>query len=509
MGMNVKYGLIAGFLAVSSSWTCAYGQAWAAPISGLWSLPANWNPANVPDAQTEFATLGLSGTYTVTITASESIPIRGLTISNTSANLQLTGPSTSADTALRFYGDNVNNNGTIVLGAGAGTGDCRLYFALSCLLAGSGKVRLDEAGDSVVTVPAGVTLTNGAGHRIVGAGRIATAGAFSNAGTIGTEFATDVWTIDAPMTQTATGIIRADRGVVQLTGGSIAGGTITSTLGGYVEVLSGSIGTLLNSGEIRVAGPTNSANVSLLIASGITNNGQVRAMQGSGSGDARVQFTSDVSVLGAGAILLEEPTDSVVTIASGATVTIGPSQHIGGVGAITPTGAGKLVLNGVMQPGVPAGQPVGTLRMSGTGTIQFSTSARLEIEYAGGQHDQVVSTASSLMLAGTVQLKYVGESAIAPCSELVIVSGPYTGGFATLSAPKPALGKLRLIHEPNEVRIAYYPSDFDGSGFVDTDDFTAFIVAFEAGEDAADFDNSGFVDTDDFTAFVTAFEAGC
>ncbi|HLO41082.1 MAG TPA: NPCBM/NEW2 domain-containing protein [Phycisphaerales bacterium] len=53
------------------------------------------------------------------------------------------------------------------------------------------------------------------------------------------------------------------------------------------------------------------------------------------------------------------------------------------------------------------------------------------------------------------------------------------------------------------------PSDFDGTGFVDTDDFTAFVSAFEAGDDVADFDESGFVDTDDFTAFVLAFESGC
>ncbi len=52
-------------------------------------------------------------------------------------------------------------------------------------------------------------------------------------------------------------------------------------------------------------------------------------------------------------------------------------------------------------------------------------------------------------------------------------------------------------------------ADYDGSGFVDTDDFTDFVLAFEAGTDDADFDGSGFVDTDDFTAFVHAFEAGC
>ncbi|GMV25660.1 MAG: hypothetical protein AMXMBFR58_16910 [Phycisphaerae bacterium] len=55
----------------------------------------------------------------------------------------------------------------------------------------------------------------------------------------------------------------------------------------------------------------------------------------------------------------------------------------------------------------------------------------------------------------------------------------------------------------------FCPSDFDQSGFVDTDDFTAFVVAFEAGTDNADIDGSGFVDTDDFDTFVRFFEAGC
>lgn len=51
--------------------------------------------------------------------------------------------------------------------------------------------------------------------------------------------------------------------------------------------------------------------------------------------------------------------------------------------------------------------------------------------------------------------------------------------------------------------------DFDGSGFIDTDDFDAFVASFTLGERCADIDGSGFVDTDDFDAFVRAFEDGC
>ncbi|MCC6426072.1 MAG: agmatine deiminase family protein [Phycisphaerales bacterium] len=53
------------------------------------------------------------------------------------------------------------------------------------------------------------------------------------------------------------------------------------------------------------------------------------------------------------------------------------------------------------------------------------------------------------------------------------------------------------------------PADFDLTGFADTDDYDAFIEAFEAGTLNADIDGSGFVDLDDFDAFVDYFEAGC
>ncbi len=53
------------------------------------------------------------------------------------------------------------------------------------------------------------------------------------------------------------------------------------------------------------------------------------------------------------------------------------------------------------------------------------------------------------------------------------------------------------------------PADVDDSGFIDRDDFDAFVERFAAGEDEADFDGSGFVDEADFTEFVKAFETGC
>ncbi len=52
-------------------------------------------------------------------------------------------------------------------------------------------------------------------------------------------------------------------------------------------------------------------------------------------------------------------------------------------------------------------------------------------------------------------------------------------------------------------------ADFDGSGFADVEDFSAFVLVFESGLIDADVDGSGFVDFEDYDAFVTAFELGC
>lgn len=53
------------------------------------------------------------------------------------------------------------------------------------------------------------------------------------------------------------------------------------------------------------------------------------------------------------------------------------------------------------------------------------------------------------------------------------------------------------------------PSDFDNNGFVNGDDFDAFVDAFVLGDDLADINGDGFVTGDDYDAFVDQFAAGC
>ncbi len=52
-------------------------------------------------------------------------------------------------------------------------------------------------------------------------------------------------------------------------------------------------------------------------------------------------------------------------------------------------------------------------------------------------------------------------------------------------------------------------ADYNLDGFLTGEDFDAFLVAFESGDDSADYDKDGFVAGEDFDAFVADFEAGC
>ena len=55
----------------------------------------------------------------------------------------------------------------------------------------------------------------------------------------------------------------------------------------------------------------------------------------------------------------------------------------------------------------------------------------------------------------------------------------------------------------------FCPADYDFNGFVNGDDFDAFVWAFEQGDMAADFDENTFVNGDDFDGFSLAFLWGC
>lgn len=96
---------IATILAISPAY--AGSATWSLnPTSGDWTIPANWNPATVPDSQTDIATFGISTVTAVSL--SSSIDVDSIIfVQNASAySLGVNFPGI----ALNFYGAGVVNN---------------------------------------------------------------------------------------------------------------------------------------------------------------------------------------------------------------------------------------------------------------------------------------------------------------------------------------------------------------------------------------------------------------
>jgi Subtilase family len=129
----------------------------------------------------------------------------------------------------------------------------------------------------------------------------------------------------------------------------------------------------------------------------------------------------------------------------------------------------------------------------------------------GNQTVNVYSPASFIVTAAGTGLSYQWKK-----------DGSNIGGAtsSTFSIPNATLsdegvysvqitGTCGNVTSANATLDVICKADFDNSGFVDSDDFDAFVLAFEAGDISADIDGTGFTDTDDYDAFVDLFEAGC
>lgn len=163
----------------------------------------------------------------------------------------------------------------------------------------------------------------------------------------------------------------------------------------------------------------------------------------------------------------------------------------------------------------------------GLSTAIFGTNFSLRpFLFMGGQDinlNQEDTTSNSNKLAGFVHdgvhphttLQGVFANVMIACANICWNAGyaPFTEqeilGFASVAY-------LGVDELPGQVGdYASYVTnfgclaDFDKSGFVDFEDFAAFVQAFEDGLDEADYDGSGFVDIEDFTSFVVDFESGC
>ena len=157
--------LALGFVAVAGAAT------WNNPAGGLWSNPANWSPAEVPDAPGESAVLpALSGAYQVTLDINPAID--GLALGS-GATLDLNGSSVSGPGLTIGQGATVRGAGVIdmpqVTNAGLleGDGPAGYRIQINGLVYNIGTIRVVHGGGVNVNRPLvmnnGGTITSGDG----------------------------------------------------------------------------------------------------------------------------------------------------------------------------------------------------------------------------------------------------------------------------------------------------------------------------------------------------------
>ncbi|MBK8270789.1 MAG: hypothetical protein IPK83_21780 [Planctomycetes bacterium] len=152
--------LVLGSAGIASGQT---SYTWALPQDGVWGIPENWSPANVPDATAEAAILNGPGPYTVSLFQHLG-GISSLTIEDSAVSLAIeSGGHLGVGWML--------NNGLIRMKAESGSTPARLYFYVGLTLSGDGELRME--GDVLrPTIGSEVPFTNVAPHRITGAGVI-------------------------------------------------------------------------------------------------------------------------------------------------------------------------------------------------------------------------------------------------------------------------------------------------------------------------------------------------
>ncbi len=146
---------------------------------------------------------------------------------------------------------------------------------------------------------------------------------------------------------------------------------------------------------------------------------------------------------------------------------------------------------------IPAGQSVDGLKMSPDGTRVYVTYGQGSLSFGLGGYTRtqtgslaVINTATDSIIQTIPTANFGVQLALSANGYVGAIAQPWGDGVSIID-------------------FVDCPADFDHSGFADTDDYDAFVHAFEAGNIDADFDHSGFVDTDDFDAFVHAYETGC
>ncbi len=293
--------------------------------------------------------------------------------------------------------------------------------------------------------------------------------------------------------QTSTGVVKIDGAAVTLTG--LHRGRLQAINGGTVECIE-----LVNILDADMDAPIDFQSVSYLDGACMNRAQFILGRNAPGSLELG-RYVNVTSIEGSGTITLFPANSAQVQGRFNAQCTIGAGQRIEGFGELS-----SFTHRGVLSPGLES-SPFGKMKLS---AIRLEDTSRVEIDLDQNAKDEIEFFSRYNVLDGTLKIRFLNGYVPEPCSERVVLSGKeLAGDFDVFDLPAVPLGKLAIRSELGTYTLVYNPADHDGSTFVDTDDFTAFIADFEAGHEAADINHSGAVDGEDFADFMTAFEQGC
>jgi len=141
-----------------------------------------------------------------------------------------------------------------------------------------------------------------------------------------------------------------------------------------------------------------------------------------------------------------------------------------------------------------------TRHVQNTGPAIIELPASFDSDSGGATYSVVTNPAGASIGTTTTRGYRVITPTGSPC-------GTDTLAFTvTTTAGVSNVGTVTLVYDPP---YRPCPSDFDGNGFINGDDFDAYTTEFILGTPAADFNNDCFTTGADFDAFIERFELGC
>ncbi len=275
----------------------------------------------------------------------------------------LSGVVETTDAGQMIIAGPVTNNATVSVNAFQSSSISAIRIRTSAAISGSGKIDLnvadssDEFSEAYIYTDSGVIATNGASHTISGKGRID--GSWINEGTFLSDRPGQELRVRGEVVQSGEGELRAvNGGVLGLNNLTLTGGSLTTDEGGHI---------VATGGPTTLVGVTNEGTLGLMdgqtlvIASGLTNNGIVDVGDDGSVFGTTLTLVDNANIDGAGAIRLYER--SQLRVANGTTGTLGASQLIIlGEGFVI----GNWIVHGEIRADRPGGGRIFSNSMSGS-----------------------------------------------------------------------------------------------------------------------------------------------